>query len=162
MHKESKSFLCAFRGIYDCIISERHFRFDLVVAAAIIYFAARFFTLDSTKWAILSIVIALVLSCEAFNTAIEKLCDKVTDEYSEKIKFVKDVSAGAVLISAIIAVVIAFLLLFDIPSFINMFTYYISHIFEALLTVLVMAVAIVFITIDPTAKSEKEKENESK
>ncbi len=43
---------------------------------------------------------------EALNTAIEYLADEVNQEYNEKIKLIKDLSAGAVLISATISVII--------------------------------------------------------
>jgi len=49
--------------------------------------------------------VGLVWLAELFNTAIEKLCDVVSKEYHPAIKFIKDVSAAAVLVSAITAFV---------------------------------------------------------
>ncbi|NLO99194.1 MAG: diacylglycerol kinase family protein, partial [Clostridiaceae bacterium] len=44
--------------------------------------------------------------CELFNTAIELLTDMVSPEYSKQAKRVKDTSAAAVLVSAVISVII--------------------------------------------------------
>ena len=52
------------------------------------------------------VAIVLVFAAELFNTAIEKLCDVVHPDYSEKIKAIKDLAAGAVLVCAVGAVVI--------------------------------------------------------
>lgn len=54
------------------------------------------------------IVVGLVL--ETVNTAIELTADAITKEHSEEIRIVKDVSAGAMLIFSIGAVVIAALI----------------------------------------------------
>lgn len=48
-------------------------------------------------------MIAIVLVAESLNTGIEKLSDIVHPDYHEKIKVVKDISAGAVGIAAIIS-----------------------------------------------------------
>ncbi|MBS1610804.1 MAG: diacylglycerol kinase family protein [Bacteroidetes bacterium] len=52
---------------------------------------------------------------ELLNTAIEKLADKVTTGYSEKIKLVKDISAAAVLVASIVALITG--LIIFIPKF---------------------------------------------
>ena len=49
----------------------------------------------------------MVLSLEAMNSAIEQVCNEITTERKESIRIIKDMAAGAVLISAIIAIVIA-------------------------------------------------------
>lgn len=50
--------------------------------------------------------IAFVLIAETVNTAIENLCDLYSEDYHSKIKKIKDVAAGSVLIASIAAVVI--------------------------------------------------------
>lgn len=52
-------------------------------------------------------VSGLVIVSEMFNTCIERLCDYVCSSYDENIKWIKDVSAGAVMISAIVALFVA-------------------------------------------------------
>ncbi|MGC4037336.1 MAG: diacylglycerol kinase family protein [Chitinophagaceae bacterium] len=59
--------------------------------------------------------IGFVWASELFNTAIEKLADKVTPEYNEQIKLVKDLAASAVLIASIVAMVTG--LIIFIPKF---------------------------------------------
>lgn len=49
--------------------------------------------------------ICLVIICELFNTAIEKLCDVVTGEYHPVIGYIKDVSAAAVLLACLLSVI---------------------------------------------------------
>lgn len=50
------------------------------------------------------------MGMEALNTAIEKLSDIVSPEKDDRIRIVKDISAGAVLISSIVAVVIGLII----------------------------------------------------
>ncbi len=53
---------------------------------------------------------AIVLCAEALNSAIERLCDVVQPELDERIRDIKDIAAGAVLISAIGALVAGLLI----------------------------------------------------
>jgi diacylglycerol kinase (ATP) len=53
------------------------------------------------------IIIALVMSVEGLNTAIEKLSDFIHPDYNHKIGFIKDIAAGAVFITAVIAILIS-------------------------------------------------------
>jgi diacylglycerol kinase len=57
------------------------------------------------EWSILIGFIALVLSLELVNTSIEKLVDLISPDYHQQAGLVKDISAGAVLIAAIAAVI---------------------------------------------------------
>jgi diacylglycerol kinase (ATP) len=66
-------------------------------------------SLDDWRWLILAI--ALVWISEAFNTALERLCDVVTTERNDGIRIAKDVAAGAVLISAMFSMVVGALTL---------------------------------------------------
>jgi diacylglycerol kinase len=84
--------------------NERNFRIDLVVALVVIAFGF-LFRISHTDWIALSLVISMVLVSETVNSAIEALCDTVSLEYKVNIKYAKDVSAGAVLVSVLISVV---------------------------------------------------------
>lgn len=79
-----------------------------ILAIALAWWKA--FTIE--RWAILIGIIAMVWMAEAFNTAIERLCDLVQKEQHPIIKQVKDISSAAVLITAIGAVIIGLLLCF--------------------------------------------------
>ena len=58
----------------------------------------------------LALTIAAVISLEAVNTALEALCDVVSPEHHPAVEIAKDVAAGAVLVAAIAALVIAALI----------------------------------------------------
>jgi len=47
-----------------------------------------------------------VLSAEIFNTAIEKICDIVQPEFDQRIGFIKDISAGAVILMTVSSVIV--------------------------------------------------------
>ena len=102
------SFVHAGRGIADGFGGRS---FKIQVLAAILVIALGFVVkLSVEKWAIIIILIAVVLSAELFNSSIESLSDIVRDtqklEYSVTRK-ARDLAAGAVLVIAIVAVVIA-------------------------------------------------------
>lgn len=62
--------------------------------------------LDEYEWLAFIICIALVLTCEIINTTIEKIGDYLNIKYDEKIKTIKDLSSGAVLLSCIFALIV--------------------------------------------------------
>lgn len=102
--KRLKSFGCAFRGIGELIKSEPNARIHLV--ATIVALAAGFaFHISGAEWCIILIVITMVWAAEGFNTVIERLTDHIFKEYHETARFVKDISAGAVLICSAAAMV---------------------------------------------------------
>lgn len=57
-------------------------------------------------WVGVLFAIGLVLTAEAFNTCLEKMMDKLIPEQSETVRYVKDLGAGAVLVSAIVSAAI--------------------------------------------------------
>ena len=61
---------------------------------------------------LLLLVIGLVWVTEMINTVVEKIMDHVAPERHPRIKWIKDVAAGAVLVSAIIAVIAGALIFF--------------------------------------------------
>ena len=67
--------------------------------------------IDSQEWLWISLAIALVFICEMFNSALEILADRVTQEADTAIEKVKDISAAATLVASIFAVVVAAVIL---------------------------------------------------
>lgn len=114
--KKEKSFINSFnyavQGLIYSLLSQNNMRFHYVVAAVII-FAMLFFDLTRVESAVILISITMVIVAELINTAIESVVDLVTDEYHELAKIAKDVAAGAVVVTAINAVVIGYLLFYD-------------------------------------------------
>ncbi len=93
------SFGHAFAGIRLLVREERNAR--LHVAGAIVTILAGFaFGISLSDWRWLILAIGLVLSAEALNTAIERVCDRASPEHHPLIKAAKDVAAGAVLLLA--------------------------------------------------------------
>lgn len=100
-----KSLSHALDGIFTSCREERNLRFHIVIANLICVFAF-LYGIDSVKWGILFLAIALVISAELFNTAIEKAVDTATKEQNPDAKLAKDAAAGSVLFSAIMSVII--------------------------------------------------------
>jgi diacylglycerol kinase (ATP) len=101
-----KSIRYALRGIWLLIKSEASIKIQ--VSIAVLGIAMGFyFDISATEWLAQLLVIGLVLVAEALNTGIEKLSDFIHPDYHEKIGFIKDVSAGAAAIAAIISLAVA-------------------------------------------------------
>lgn len=99
-----KSFAYAFRGLAILIGNEHNAWIHLVASIVVLALAFKF-EVTTTEWIILVLVIGLVWMAEAFNTAIERLADKVNPGPDENIKTAKDLAASAVLIAALVAAV---------------------------------------------------------
>lgn len=97
------SFGFAIEGI-KILWTERNFRIHMAAATVAIVLGV-VLGISSMEWCIIAIVIGMVLSAEAFNSAIEQISNRVTLEQDSYIKKVKDISAGAVLIVAIVSLV---------------------------------------------------------
>ncbi len=103
-----KSFLNAFRGVFMMIKTERNFQIELLVFFVNL-FLIFYFNLSNTDTALVLIASFAVLSAEIFNTAIEKICDIIQPDFDKRIGFIKDIAAGAVLLTAIAAVIVGVL-----------------------------------------------------
>ena len=97
------SFAAAGSGILQAIRQEPHLRFHLMAAAFVLYFQ-RYFTLERSELALLILTIALVISAELVNTAIERTVDLCCPQRNPLAKLAKDAAAGAVLVNAIASV----------------------------------------------------------
>ena len=106
-----RSFKYAIRGLYHLWKREQNARIH-TFAAALLGFAAYGFHLSRLEAAILFFAVVLVFAVEIINTAIEKLLDIVHPHSHSQIAFIKDALAGAVLISATIALVVAVLVFY--------------------------------------------------
>ena len=95
----------AMSGFMSALKTERNLRIDLVIADLVLIFAYAY-GLDSAGYGVLILTICAVMSAELFNTSLELLSNEVTEEYSERIKFAKDIAAAAVLVAAIGAVIV--------------------------------------------------------
>ena len=108
LHARLNSFGYAFQGIRQLVLKEAHSKIHL--AATVLVIAAGFLRhISRYEWVALVFAVALVWVAEAFNTAIEILCDIwCRGAYHPKVKLIKDIAAGGVLIASIASIVIAF------------------------------------------------------
>ncbi|MDB5007751.1 MAG: diacylglycerol kinase [Mucilaginibacter sp.] len=104
MKKLIRSFGYAFKGVAYATTSQLNFRIHLgaTLTAVIMGFVLH---ISTGEWQWVAISIALVLVTEIFNTMIETLVDFVSPGYNEKAGHIKDMSAGAVVIAALFALI---------------------------------------------------------
>lgn len=100
-----RSFGYAIEGITYLVRTQRNFRSHLLVAAVAVG-AGLAVGLGATEWAVLAVTIALVIMTEALNTGIELAVTLASPERRPEAKAAKDVAAGAVLLSAIAAIIV--------------------------------------------------------
>lgn len=72
----------------------------------LVVFLGLYFNLSRTDWILVIIMIGLVIAVELTNTAIEAVVDSFTDQEHPRAKLAKDISAGAVLLVSITAVMV--------------------------------------------------------
>lgn len=99
-----KSFAYAFRGVAYCIKNERNMRIHLTAVVLVSYFAS-FYGVSKGEFLTLLLCFGFVICAEAFNTAIEALVNLGSPSYHPFARIAKDVAAGAVVVSAITAVI---------------------------------------------------------
>jgi len=100
------TFTNASRGLWVFIKSEPNNRFHLTLAVLALA-GGWLLNISTPEWLAIIVSIGVVLSAEAFNASLEHLCDMVHKEHHPRIKVVKDISAAAVLIAALIALAVA-------------------------------------------------------
>jgi len=106
MKKFIRGFGYAFKGIGYATKTQLNFRVHLVAILVACYMGYALH-ISPTEWLWVALCVALVLSAELINTALELLTDLVSPDYNKLAGHVKDVAAGAVLITAIFALVTA-------------------------------------------------------
>ena len=112
----ASSFRYASRGILQVFRSERSFRLQ-IFAFALVVIAGFIFRITGMEWVFILIAGSIVLVSEMINTAVEYIIDLITEEYRVLAGHIKNVTAGAVLVSSIIAVIIG--LVIFVPYFLE-------------------------------------------
>lgn len=105
MKKFLRGFTYAFNGIWHAAVTQLNFKVHLVCTLVVVV-AGYALHISRGEWLWIILCIGMVLVAELFNTAIELLVDLVSPEYNKNAGLVKDMSAGAVLITTITALVI--------------------------------------------------------
>lgn len=102
----------AINGIINTVRTERNMKIHLV-AAILVLIACFFFDISRVEFLILVVTITMVMSAEVVNTAIEAVVDMSTNYYHPLAKIAKNAAAGAVLITAINAVIVGYVIFWD-------------------------------------------------
>ena len=107
-----QSFNYAFEGVIHALRTQRNMRIHFAIAAGVLVLA---FIYDVTRLELIALMIAIafVLIAEMVNTAVEATIDLSTPSFDPLAKIAKDLAAGAVLIAAVNAVAVGYLVLAD-------------------------------------------------
>jgi diacylglycerol kinase len=111
-----RSFSYALRGIGTVFKEEFNARVHLLAAMVVIVLGF-VLKVSAWEWIILILVMGGVFTMELINTSIEKLADLYSTEFNPKIKKIKDLSAGAVLVASITALLMGFIII--LPKILN-------------------------------------------
>lgn len=104
-----ESLLNALNGIKYAILSERNIKFHLFFSFMVLLFSY-IFKLSYIEFSIVLILVFLVIVFEILNTVIENISDYLNTEYDMRIKIIKDMSAGVVLLISILAFTIGMII----------------------------------------------------
>ncbi|RPF55598.1 diacylglycerol kinase family protein [Aquisalibacillus elongatus] len=99
----------AIRGIFTAVKLERNMKIHFV-AMLLVLFTGLWLNVTVIEWLFLLIAIAMVLVAELLNTSIEIITDQIFTERHDVAKQIKDISAGAVLIASIFALIIGIII----------------------------------------------------
>ncbi|MCI8481764.1 MAG: phosphatase PAP2 family protein [Clostridia bacterium] len=145
----------ALDGIIYAITTQSNIKKQLIIAVAVMLISL-FFDLSKAEFLCLMFTVILIIIAEMINTAIETVVDLYTDLYHPKAKIAKDVGAGAVVIAAINAVIVAYFLFFEKISTIGLKL--VEEIVNSpvhLAFVCVLLTVIVIVTLKATATKNK-------
>ncbi|MBH0229911.1 diacylglycerol kinase family protein [Halobacillus yeomjeoni] len=104
--KKSVGFRYAWKGIKEVFKTEKNFRIHLG-AGFLAILAGLVLSLTPVEWAVIILTIAVILSLEMVNSSIERIIDYLAPERHPMAGMIKDIAAGAVLVSAVASVFIA-------------------------------------------------------
>lgn len=103
-----KGFPPAFRGLL-LASKERSFRF-MFVMAVLALILSYLFPLENWEKIVIIFLIGVVFTAELINSQVERTLDIVQPDYDIRVKDVKDISAGAVLIASITSLIIGIII----------------------------------------------------
>lgn len=106
------SFNYAITGLVEAVRTQRNMKIH-IVTSMLIFIASLFFRISRIEFIAIAICITLVISAELFNTAIESAVDATTNHYHPLVRIAKNTAAAAVLVTAINAVVVGYLIFWD-------------------------------------------------
>ncbi len=142
--KRPGSFRCAARGFVYCVRHERNLRIHLAAVPYVFIFSL-FYGFSRAEYAVLALTCAFVISAELFNTSIEVVIDKISPKFSFFAMIGKDIAAGAVLVSAVSAVIVGITLFWDLEAFKRIFDFFSGSLPAAALLLISAVLAVRFV-----------------
>ena len=106
-----KGIIIAINGMFFLLKNEEAIKVQSFVFLIIIALGF-YFEITIKEWIIHIILIGLILTTEALNTVAEKICDLINPKYDERIKLIKDISAGAVSFAVLSSLIILLIIYF--------------------------------------------------
>ncbi|BCX15608.1 MAG: diacylglycerol kinase [Candidatus Parcubacteria bacterium] len=113
----------AIKGLNYAFKHHRHFKIELFVVILVIILSF-IFDLNTLEFLSILFAIVLVLISEIFNNLIKETLNFVYQEYHQKVKFIKDLSARAVLIAVIYSLIVGIIIF--LPKIFSLFIYPLS------------------------------------
>jgi len=104
-HTRIQAIKVALEGIKYVMTSQPNARIHAGFTLAV-FLVAGLLKLPRLEWVILLLTVGLVWAAEVFNTAVEIVVDVISPDYDPKAKMIKDISAGAVLISVLVSILV--------------------------------------------------------
>ncbi|MFZ2154394.1 MAG: diacylglycerol kinase family protein [Candidatus Moraniibacteriota bacterium] len=120
-NKFKTSLNCAIRGLRYVLRNERNFRIELLVAIFVV-FASVLFRIKMWEFIVVIFLITWVLVSELANTVVERVVDILEPRIHPFARLIKDIMAGIVLVSSIMASLVGFLIF--VPYLYNLFNLY--------------------------------------
>lgn len=105
------SFICAFRGLRTVTL-ERNSTIHVAVATFVLL-EGFFLKISAREWLFVVVAIGAVLAFELMNSAVERLASRLSNEYEQEIRTIKDTAAAGVLIASLAAAIIGLVILFS-------------------------------------------------
>jgi diacylglycerol kinase len=107
----AKSFVYAGRGLKHVFKSEQNFRIQ-IISGLIVLVAACVLPLQTWERILVMLLVLLVLLVEILNTVFEYVTDLLKPRLHHYVYVIKDIMAGAVLLTSFVALVVGFVIFF--------------------------------------------------
>ena len=110
-----KGIIIAISGMFFLLKNEDSIKVQSICILLIVSLGY-YFEITKNEWIIHIILIGFILTTEALNTVAEKICDYINPKYDDRIKLIKDISAGAVSFAVISSLIVLFIIYYPYVS----------------------------------------------
>ena len=110
-----KGIIIAISGMFFLLKNEDSIKVQSICILLIVSLGY-YFEITKNEWIIHIILIGFILTTEALNTVAEKICDFINPKYDDRIKLIKDISAGAVSFAVISSLIVLFIIYYPYVS----------------------------------------------